>query len=46
MSTNLAAALLASASALTIIFAFTLMFAAAEHQIHPDCASVLDCVRL
>lgn len=46
MSSNLALGLLAAVSALTIIFAFTMIFAAAEHQIHHECTSVLSCARL
>ncbi len=46
MSSNLALGVLSAAAALTIIFAFTLVFAAAEHQIHPECTSVIACARL
>lgn len=39
-------AIIAALTAIGIIFAATFMYAAIEHQIHPDCATVLACVRL
>lgn len=44
--TNREAFILSALVAIGIILATTLMFAAVEHQIHPDCSSVLACVRL